>query len=69
MPGLRVGVRLTLSGEEGNCGSLRTSTACTTDTVDVVLRVVRVVIVEHMSNVAHVFVSSKSRLAARKECV
>lgn len=45
----------TVSGEEGNGGTLGTSTAGTTNTVDIVLRVVGVVVVEHVSDVAHIF--------------
>lgn len=47
--------KLTVSGKEGNSGTGGTGTSSTTNTVDVVLRVVGVVIVQHMSNVAHIF--------------
>lgn len=47
--------KLTVSGEEGDSGTGGTGTSGTTNTVDVVLRVVGVIIVEHMSNVAHIF--------------
>lgn len=43
-----------VSGEQGDGGTSLASTAGSADTVDVVLRVVGVVIVEHMSNVAHI---------------
>lgn len=50
---------LTVSGEEGNGGTLRASTASTANTVDVILRVVRVVVVQHMSDVANIFNEKK----------
>lgn len=46
---------LTICGEEGNSSTHSTGTASTTDAVNVVLRVIRVVVVEHMSDVLHVF--------------
>lgn len=46
---------LTICGEEGNSSTHSTSTASTTDAVNVVLRVIRVIVVEHMSDVLHVF--------------
>ena len=45
---------LTVSGEEGNGGTLRASTTSSANTVDVILRVIGVVIVQHVSDVAHV---------------
>lgn len=47
--------QLTVSGEESDCGTGSAGTSSTTNTVDVVLRVVGVVIVQHMSNIAHIF--------------
>jgi hypothetical protein len=44
-----------VSGEEGDGCAFGAGTASSADAVDVVLRVVGVVIVEHMSNVAHIF--------------
>ena len=46
---------LTVSGEEGNGSTLRTGTTSSADTMDVILGVVGVIIVEHVSNVAHIF--------------
>lgn len=52
---------LTVSGEEGDGGTRLASTTSTTNTVDVILRVVGVVIVEHMSDIAHIL--NEQRLA------
>lgn len=46
---------LTISGEEGDGGSVRAGTACATDAVDVILRVVGVIVVQHVGDVANVF--------------
>lgn len=46
---------LTVSGEQGNGGTLSARTAGSTNTVNIVLRIVRVVIVKHMSDVANIF--------------
>lgn len=46
---------LTICGEEGNSSTHSTGTASTTNAVNVVLRVIRVIVVEHMSDVLHVF--------------
>ena len=56
--------RLTVSGEEGNSSSLSTGTTSTTNTMDIILRIVRVIIVQHMSNVADIFIDGLAR--ARK---
>lgn len=48
--------RLTVSGEEGDCGSHLAGTSSSPDTMDVILGVVWVIIVKHMSNVADIFV-------------
>lgn len=48
-------MKRTVSGEQSDGCSSLASTTGTTDTVDVILRVVGVVIVEHMGNVAHIF--------------
>lgn len=45
----------TISCEEGDGGTVGTGTTSTTNTVDIVLRVVGVVVVQHMSNVANIF--------------
>lgn len=45
----------TVSGEEGNGGTLCTGTTSTTDTMDVILRVVGVVVVEDVSDVTDIF--------------
>lgn len=50
----QVQVTLTVSGEESNGSTLRTGTTSSADTMDVILGVVGVVIVEHVSNVAHI---------------
>ncbi len=52
---LRAEAELTFSSEEGNGGTLGTSTTSTTNTVNIVLRVVGIVIVQDMSDVAHIF--------------
>ena len=57
---------LTVRSEECDRGSVRAGTASTTNSVDVVLRVVGIVIVEHVSDVAHVFLD---RLAVFRERV
>ena len=48
-------MKLTVSSEKGDSGTLSASTSSTADTVDIILRVVRIVIVEDMSDVLNVF--------------
>lgn len=50
----RAEMQLTVSGEERNGCAVSAGTARSADTMDVILRVVGVVIVEHMSNIAHI---------------
>jgi hypothetical protein len=52
---------LTVSCEEGNGSTICTSTTSTTNTMDVILGIVRVVIVQHMSNVADIFIEGLAR--------
>lgn len=47
--------KLTVSGEEGNGGTLGTRTTSSANTVNVVFRVVGVVIIQDMSNVTNIF--------------
>lgn len=56
----------TVSCKEGDGGTLGTGTASTTNTMDIILRVVRVVIVQHMSNVADIFIDG---LARTEKCI
>ena len=52
---------LTVSSKEGDCSSLGAGTTSSTNTVDIILRIVRVVIVEYVSNVAHILRKEVSR--------
>ena len=51
----------TVSCKERNGSTIGTGTTSTTNTMDIILRVVRVVIIEHMSNVADVFIDGLAR--------
>lgn len=57
--------RLTVSGEESDGRSLRTSSASTTNSVNIILRIVGIVVVQHMGDVANIFY--QSRLAGEYE--
>lgn len=57
--------KLTVSGKEGDGCALGAGTASSANTVDVILRVVGVIIVQHMSNVAHIFEQRKWLATAR----
>ena len=48
-------VKSTVSGEERDGCALGAGTASSTNTMDIILRIVGVVIVDHVSNVAHIF--------------
>ncbi len=50
-------MRHTVSSKECNGGTLGASAASTANTMNVVLRVVRIIIVDHMSDVAHIFIT------------
>lgn len=52
-------VILTISGKEGNGGTVRSGTAGTTNTMDIILRVIGVIVVEHMGDVAHIFIATE----------
>lgn len=54
--------RLTVGGEKGDCGTQSSCSTCSSNTVDIIFRVVGIVIVDHMSNVSHIF---KYRLATQ----
>lgn len=58
----------TISGEEGDGRASGTSTTGPANPVDVVLRVVGVVIVDDVSNVAHVFMTEGKRKNLRLAC-
>jgi hypothetical protein len=49
--------QLTISGEEGNGGTLLSGTSSTANAVNVILRVVGVIVVEHMGDVANILKS------------
>lgn len=53
---IRVNLELTLGGEERDGGTTGTGTTGSTNAVNIVLRVVGVVIVQHMGNVADIFI-------------
>ncbi len=50
----------TVSGEKDNGSAICTGTAGSANSVDIILRVVGVIIVQHVSDVAHVFKSMVS---------
>lgn len=60
----------TVSSEERDSGTLGASTTGTANTMNIVFRVVWIIIVDHMSNVAHIFlsrkVSSRKRVAIKQ---
>lgn len=53
--------QLTISSKEGDGSSICTGTTSSTNTMNIILRIVRVVIVEHMSNVADIFIYGLAR--------
>jgi hypothetical protein len=52
---------LVISSEKGNGGTHGTSTTGTTNSVNVVFRVVGIIVVQHVSDVAHIFTRMVSR--------
>ena len=53
--------QLTISSKKSDGSSICTGTTSSTNTMNIILRIVRVVIVEHMSNIADIFIYGLAR--------